>query len=302
MFTLEELLSKKNQSMAFSYLSKKKDGCGKDGMKLSRLQEYWELNKERICQEIGEGIYTPGIVEMYEILKPNGKKRTLSKWNSIDRFITRLLEQKLTRYIEPTFLENSLAYQEGKGVLCAVMKAKEYIEKGYEYVMEIDIKDYFDNIPINRLEMLIAERISDERVLNLIKKYLNCKVSKDGIISMKEKGLVQGCSISPVLSNLYLHELDIYMQKKELLWFRYADNIYIYVQNSEKSSEIYADICEKVIQEFDLNINEKRSGICSVFSKKVLGYEFYKKGDFVEVRRAKLQQDEVNSNWNRTIV
>lgn len=181
MFTLEELLSKKNQSMAFSYLSKKKDGCGKDGMKLSRLQEYWELNKERICQEIGEGIYTPGIVEMYEILKPNGKKRTLSKWNSIDRFITRLLEQKLTRYIEPTFLENSLAYQEGKGVLCAVMKAKEYIEKGYEYVMEIDIKDYFDNIPINRLEMLIAERISDERVLNLIKKYLNCKVSKDGI-------------------------------------------------------------------------------------------------------------------------
>ena len=117
MFTVDELLSKRNQKEAFDYLSTKKDSAGSDGIKLSELQEYWTLNGERICREIREGNYYPGTIELFDILKPSGKKRTLSRLNSIDRFITRLLEQKLTRYIEPLFLENSFAYQEGKGVL-----------------------------------------------------------------------------------------------------------------------------------------------------------------------------------------
>lgn len=298
MFTVDELLSKRNQKEAFDYLSTKKDSAGCDGIKLSELQEYWTLNGERICREIREGNYYPGTIELFDILKPSGKKRTLSRLNSIDRFITRLLEQKLTRYIEPLFLENSFAYQEGKGVLAAVTKAKEFILQGNNYVIEVDMKDYFDNIPLVGVENLMWDKLKDPALQTLISRYLRCKISFDGVIKVKDKGLVQGCPISPILSNLYLQEMDVYMQEQKLNWMRYADNIYIYEKDNQKAMEIYRDICDKLIRDFELGINKKRSGVFDVFSKKVLGYQFIKKQNDIEIRRVLFQQLDVFDNWN----
>ncbi len=102
-FTLEEVLSKRNQAQAFEYLAQKKDSCGADGMYLSELKEYWELNKERIMEALKDGSYSPGVVKNYEIINGKGKRRVISKLNTIDRFVTRLLSQKFSRYVEPTF-------------------------------------------------------------------------------------------------------------------------------------------------------------------------------------------------------
>lgn len=144
MFTMDEILSKKNQRLAFAHLASKRDGCGIDGMHVSELEEYWRLNESQISKKLRNQKYQPGIILIREHVNKNGKRRNIASLNAIDRFITRLLAQKLNRYIEPIFLENSFAYQDGKGVLPAVMRAKEYIESGKRYVTEIDIKNYFD--------------------------------------------------------------------------------------------------------------------------------------------------------------
>ena len=147
MFTVDELFSKRNQRLAFEHLALKKDGCGPDGMFLSELEQYWKFNKDRIYEEIQEKEYQSGVIAIHEYIDKTGKRRNIASLNVIDRFLTRLLSQKLNRYIAPMFLQNSCAYQDGKGVVTALMKMKEYIETGKKYVIEIDLKNYFDTIP-----------------------------------------------------------------------------------------------------------------------------------------------------------
>lgn len=114
MFSIEELFSKRNQRDAFLHFSTKKDGVGPDQMRLSELENYWKLNEQRIVQDVKNGTYQPGIIQNHEILNGRGKRRIVSSLCVIDRFLTRLLSQKLKRYLEPEFMENSFAYQEGK--------------------------------------------------------------------------------------------------------------------------------------------------------------------------------------------
>lgn len=112
MFSMDELLSKRNQRLALEHLETKKDGCGIDGVHILEFKEYWEMNHERIEEEIRNGSYVPGIIMTYEILNGHGKRRIVSRMNVTDRFITRLISQKLKRYMEPMFLQDSYAYQE----------------------------------------------------------------------------------------------------------------------------------------------------------------------------------------------
>ena len=254
MFTVEELLSKKNQSYAFAHFEMKKDGAGSDGMRVSELKEYWEMNHERIIQEIKEGNYQPGIVKIYEVTNGRGKRRNISSLNVVDRFITRLLSQKMKRYIEPDFLTNSFAYQDGKGMIGAVMKAKEYMEQGKLYVAEVDIRDFFDIIPLDKLVELLRAQIDDEKILKLVNGYLYCKLDQDGRIMNKTQGIVQGSSISPILSNLYLHSFDQYLETSGLCWIRFADNINIYAETQEKATQIYNDVIQKLTTQYSLDI------------------------------------------------
>lgn len=143
MITLESIISKRNQTAAFAHLSMKKGGVGIDNMTLNELRDYWDMNGGLICESIREGTYEPGPVIQYDIVNSNGSKRTVSRFNSIDRFILRMIEQKLYQYYSVQFLENSFAYQSGKGTIQAANKAKQYIEMGLSTVVEIDIKKLF---------------------------------------------------------------------------------------------------------------------------------------------------------------
>ena len=185
-------------------------------MHLSELEEYWKLNGENICEQIRKQEYKPGIVLIKQYLNKKGKRRNISCMNSIDRFITRLLAQSLRTYIEPEFLSNSYAYQEGKGVLAALLQVKSYVESGYQYMIEIDIKDYFDSISLPLLLKKLQSKISDFVVFGLLKKYLYCTLSQDGNIQKKTKGILTGNAISPILSNIYLHDFDQNIENQDL--------------------------------------------------------------------------------------
>lgn len=138
-------------------------------------------------------------------------KKIVNKFNTIDRFIMRLLSQKLMHFYNPTFLAGSHAYQNEKGIKTAVDQARDYIEAGNEVVVEIDLKDFFDEIPLDRMMELLKEEIKDRAVIHLLEEYLYCSIANDGNVYKKEKGVVQGSSLSPVLSNLYLHNFDLYL-------------------------------------------------------------------------------------------
>ena len=302
MFSIEELFSKRNQRDAFLHFSTKKDGVGPDQMRLSELENYWKLNEQRIIQDVKNGTYQPGIIQNHEILNRRGKRRIVSSLCVIDRFLTRLLSQKLKRYLEPEFMENSFAYQEGKGILDAVQTAQQFIESGNIWVAEIDLQNYFDTVNLERLLGMIQEKIADEAVRQLIRSYLYCKIQQDIQIFDKTEGLVQGNSISPVLSNLYLHEFDCYLQKKLYQWIRFADNICIYSDNMECAEQIFEHVCQVLEDTFGVVVNRKKSGVFDVYSRRLLGYEFYKVNGKVACRKYQYQKANYYNNWKPCVI
>ena len=301
MFGMDELFSKRNQRDAFVHFAAKKDGCGPDGMLVSELENYWKLNGERIIQEVREGAYEPGVVECFEVLGSSGKKRVVSNLNVIDRFITRLLAQKLKRYIEPQFQRNSFAYQEGKGTVEAVMLAQHYMEEN-QILVEVDLKDYFDTVSLEKLMEMLSQSVMDSAVLTLMGKYLYCKVEQENRIEQKKVGLVQGMATSPILSNWYLHSLDMYMEEQGLNWIRFADNIYVFVRTQAEAEEVFNCLCRKITEEYGLQINSKKSGVYKAVERRILGYEFYQSRGQIEVRKHNYKRKESHGKWHKAVI
>ena len=300
MFTTEELFSKKNQKMAFEHFQLKKDSSGSDGMRLSDLEQYWKMNQRKIIEEVQNQEYEPGVILIREYVNQKGKRRNIANLASIDRFITRLLAQKLNRYLSSMFLEKSFAYQEGKGVVAAVEHMKKYVEAKKKYVIEIDIKDFFDTIPLEKLFLKIKELIIDRGVLELIRKYLFCTISCDGRILQKQIGIIQGNSISPVLSNLYLHECDEWLENQNVSWVRYADNIYIFTETFEEAIPLYDHLCDFLTKKMHLRFNSEKSGIYEVSKRILLGYDIIDNGKSIDVRKHIFREMHQYSDWHNS--
>ncbi len=296
MFTIQ------NQQAAFEYFSTRTNSISANGMSLSDFPDYWELNGRRILSELYSGQYVPGLAKPFEVLGKSGKKRTVFRLSSTDRFISRLLAQKLKNHMEPEFSGHSYAYQEGKSTLQAAQQAKAYIETGKHFTVEIDIENFFDAIPHSRLLKMLEEKISDKRVLRLIHRYLKSRILRDNIIEEKTCGLVQGNAMSPVLSNFYLNRLDSYMEKKYDSWIRFADNINIYTDSKEKGYAIFSDICQKLYYVFDLRINHKKSGIYSVFDRRLLGYDVLQKKKYIEIKKHDYRRVRISRSWSACII
>lgn len=297
MFTIDEMLSKNNQRLAFEHFATKNDGCGPDGMHVSELEKYWRMNHDQIISDLKNQEYQPGIILIREHMNKTGKRRNIASLNVIDRFITRLLSQKLNRYLAPIFCENSYAYQDSKGVMPAVLKAKEYVELGMRHVIEIDLKNYFDTIPLENLIPEIERYITDEAVLHLIKRYLFCDISFEGKISRKTQGIVQGNAISPILSNLYLNDFDKELDESKLCWIRYADNIYVYMDSYEKALLVYSELTER-LERRKLTVNKEKSGVFDVSTRSILGYDILIRNKKVDVRKHIYKSVNQYSNWH----
>lgn len=159
MITYESIFSKKNINKAFDHLSVKKNGGGTDKSSLLELKDYWELNKDRTIEEVRACSFKPNMIQEYEIVNGKGKRRKVTKYSDPDKLITRLIAQKLNDFFSPMFEPESHAYQDGKGITTAVESAKKNIENKKEFVVEIDVKNYFDEINIELMISLLKEHI-----------------------------------------------------------------------------------------------------------------------------------------------
>lgn len=300
MFTLEEVLSKRNQREALEFLISKGNSCGADGMFMADLKEYWNLNHTIIIDKILSGEYEPGLAKGTEIINKKGKRRVIYNLTAVDSLICRMFSQKLRRYFEPEFVSSSFAYQENKGVVSAVALAQKFIAEGNKLVVEIDLKDYFEQISHDKMVDILSTKIRDKRVIDIIHKYLSCKVLVNDKVVTRECGILQGNSMSPVLSNLYLNEFDKRLDVKGLSWLRFADNIYVYCKDKDEAANLYNEIRGLLENEYKLKINSSKSGIYEATERWVLGYEFVRvSGKIVAQKHAYTPKNQYG-NWHRS--
>ena len=301
MFTIDDVLSEENQKRAQAALASKKDGHGPDGVRVSEFPDYWTANHERIERAIRNGTYHASTCKAYEITGNTGKRREIVSINVVDRFIERLVQQLLSEHIGPMFLVNSFAYQPGKGTLNAAMKARDYIAAGFTKLCEIDIKDYFTSVDLETACTQLQELVPDKLVIALVKTLLFRDVEREGRIRTTRKGLLQGSSISPTISNLYLHPLDMFMNEQGFNWLRFADNIYVYASTTNDASSAFEIIRGRLYMHHKLDINKKKSGIYGALDRRVVGYDLIATGNEIEVRKHHYQARTQHNTWHASV-
>ena len=274
---IEEILSDSNLAAARASFKGKNDSSGMDGVRVSELGEYWNVNGDKIKKTILEGKYSPGLIRQQEIVNQKGKRRTISLMNTVDRFIFRAVYQQMAKLWEGEFSEHSYAYQDNKGTQKAVEQAVAYMEAGNIWSAELDIKNFFDNINHGVLMKRIRRKIEDARVLGLIQAYLSCTVMDDHICSQKTKGVLQGGPLSPLLSNIYLDDLDKYMEEKGYHFCRFGDDINVYCAEQDQAFEQLQDVRKHLAEREQLAVNKSKTGVLRESTASILGISLKRK-------------------------
>lgn len=281
---LLKICSDENIIDACNFLLKKKDSCGTDGMFISELPDYLSHNKPVFVNSILDGSYTFSLADKRVILGKTGKKREITILCSTDRLLLRMMYQVLYPLISPIFSDNSYAYIEGRGVQEAVGRCKSYIESGLQYVVEVDIKNFFDNISHGKLHTLLAELDIASDVLSLIDKYLKMSVKFDDQIHKNSKGVIQGSSLGPLFSNLFINKLDHKMADENVAYVRFSDDIKVFCSDYDAATLLFIRISE-IIKGYGLKLSDKKCGVFKAISRTYFGYEFTNTHNGIVVQR-----------------
>lgn len=279
MITLNEIMGKQNVKTVMNDLYKK----SYSKRAFIEFQKYYENNKQIIRQEIENNKYQPENIILKEIINYKGKRRLVSILNIKDKFISKLLLEVLEKYIAPNFSENSFAYQKGKGTTQAILKIKKLVEEGNEIVGKIDIKDYFDTINHEKLLKMMQDVKIERRVIELINKFIKCKVDYQYSTYTKTQGIIQGSPLSAILSNIYLDSFDKELDKLNIKYIRYCDDINIFGKDKKEVYNTIKFIEKKLKEQYLLNINNKKTEITNAFYTKFLGYKLIKNKFGVEI-------------------
>mgnify|MGYP005783010791 FL=1 len=279
MITLNEIMGKPNVKTVMNDLYKK----SYSKRAFIEFQKYYENNKQIIRQEIENNKYQPENIILKEIINYKGKRRLVSILNIKDKFISKLLLEVLEKYIAPNFSENSFAYQKGKGTTQAILKIKKLVEEGKEIVGKIDIKDYFDTINHEKLLKMMQDVKIERRVIELINKFIKCKVDYQYSTYTKTQGIIQGSPLSAILSNIYLDSFDKELDKLNIKYIRYCDDINIFGKDKKEVYSTIKFIEKRLKEQYLLNINHNQTEITNVFYTKFLGYKLIKNKFGVEI-------------------
>lgn len=299
--TLKEIITEENTNEALDFFRSKKDGCGMDGIRMSEMDDLIKMN-ERWFWEHWENNGKVGMVKTKEILSTKGRKRKIYLFNSIDRIISRMLCESIQPELEDILAQECHSYRENRGTISAVMAIKDHVEDGYEYLLEIDIHKFFENIDHQRIEEMIIKIFEDIELQKLLYSFVQCEIFDEGRIYTNEKGLITGANISPMLSNLYLNELDTELHNEGIRFVRYGDDYFFLCKDKGEAEQLKTRVIEELKTTYSLEINTEKTGIFSVYSKKILGYLFSRsKGGSISIKKVRKPQKIYNS-WNESVL
>ena len=259
---------------AYKRVLQNKGAAGVDGVEVQNLKPYLFKHWERIKQELLMGTYKPSPVRRVEIPKPDGGVRLLGIPTVIDRLIQQSLLQVLNFIFDPDFSEYSYGFRPRRSARQAVAKAKEYINEGYRYVVDMDLSKFFDRVNHDILMAKVARVIGDKRVLKVIRAYLEAGVMVNGVVQASEEGTPQGGPLSPLLANIMLDDLDKELEKRGHRFVRYADDCNIYVKSKRAGERLMMSIRQFVEGKLKLKVNEEKSAVDRPWKRKFLGFSF----------------------------
>ena len=272
---LEEILDDKNLFNAYKQVYKNKGTSGADGITVDELGYYMFKHKEEIKEQIRNLKYKPSPVRRVEIPKENGKMRKLGIPTVVDRLIQQAMVQVLSPIFEQQFSDNSFGFRPSRCCEQAIIKALECFNDGYDWIVDIDLQAFFDNVNQDKLIGIIRRTIKDGRVVSLIRKYLVSGVMINGVCQPTKIGTPQGGNLSPLLSNIMLNELDKELEKRGLRFVRYADDCLIMVKSEKAANRVMTTITNFIENKLGLIVNVEKSKIAKPNEIKYLGFGFY---------------------------
>ena len=274
---LEKVLSKENLNNAYKQVYKNKGACGIDGVTVEKLFSYIREHQEEILWKIRNRKYKPQPVRRVYIPKENGKMRKLGIPSVIDRVIQQAIVQVLTPIYEEQFSNNSYGFRPNRCCEQAIIKALECFNDGYDWIVDIDLQSFFDEVNQDKLIGIIRRTIKDGNLVSLIRKFLQSGVMEKGVVQETKKGTPQGGNLSPLLSNIMLNELDKELESRGLHFVRYADDCLIMVKSEKAANRVMESITTFITKKLGLKVNVEKSKIARPDNIKYLGFGFYKK-------------------------
>jgi len=272
---MEDICERNNLKAALKRVRRNKGSPGVDGMTVDELPDYLKTHWLAIKARLLEGCYQPQPVKRVEIPKPGStEKRKLGIPCVLDRFIQQATLQVLQRKWDQTFSDSSYGFRPGRSAHQAIARAQSHVEAGYEYVVDIDLEKFFDQVNHDRLMSRLAMRIADKRVLKLIRAYLRAGILENGLVSIPSEGTPQGGPLSPFLSNVVLDELDKELESRGHRHVRYADDSNIYVSSRRAGERVRRSVSKFITQRLKLRVNEGKSAVDIPQNRTFLGYTF----------------------------
>lgn len=273
---LEEILNQNNLNKAYKKVVSNKGVAGVDGITVEEEFDYLKENKDRIINQIRKRKYKPQPVKRVQIPKENGKMRNLGIPTVTDRIIQQAIFQVISPIFEKQFKDNSFGFRPNRSCEQAVIRALEYLNDGYEWIVDIDLEKFFDTVNQDKLITIIGKTITDGDVVSLIRKYLSAGVMEKGIVKATTVGIPQGGNLSPLLSNIMLNELDKELEARGLNFVRYADDCIILVKSEKAANRVLASITKFIEKKLGLKVNAEKSKVTRPTQTKYLGFSFWK--------------------------
>jgi len=294
---IEQVLNRRNVMRAYKQVRANKGSAGVDGMSVYELYNYLTNNRERIETELRQGKYLPQAILGVSIPKSNGKTRLLGIPIAVDRVLQQAVAQVIVTKFEMEFEDYSYGFRPNRNAQQAVLKAQEYINSGYNHIVDIDLKSFFDEVDHCILLQLLYCKIKCPQTLRLIRKWLKVPILIKGKLVKRRKGVPQGSPLSPLLSNIMLNILDKELGKQGLRYVRYADDFSIYTKSNQTARKIGNNIYLFLKNKLKLPINREKSGIRKPVNFTILGYGFTP--TFVKGEKGKYQLVVCDKSWEK---
>ena len=273
---ITKILERDNLNLAFKNVKANKGASGIDELSIEETEKFIKEHKNQIVWQLYNRKYQPQPVRRVEIPKANGGVRKLGIPTVLDRVIQQAMVQVLSPIFEPYFSEYSYGFRPNRCCQMAIIKALEYFNDGYDWIVDIDLEKFFDNVPHDRLLRMVSDVVKDGNVVSLVNKFLKAGVMIQGNYEDTVIGTPQGGPLSPLLSNIMLNKLDKELESRNLHFTRYADDTIILVKSEKAANRVMESITYFIEKKLGLKVNMTKTKICKPNDLKYLGFGFYK--------------------------
>ena len=276
---IDQILSQSNLKEAIKRVKANKGAAGVDKRTIYEIDDYFKKHQVEIKQSIRAMKYKPQAVRRVYVPKANGKKRPLGIPTVVDRVIQQAISQVLMKIYDPEFSAYSYGFRPKRSSHDAMEQVLEYLDEGYQWVIDLDIEKYFDTVNHDKLISTLREQINDKTTLHLIRSFLKAGIMEDGLVKPNKLGVPQGGPLSPILSNIYLDKFDKELEERGLHFVRYADDCNIFVKSKMSADRVMKSATSWLERKLFLKVNATKTKVVRPTKSNFLGFTFFKTGE-----------------------